>query len=69
LFGTLISSDSLFIKDKQEWYEFAISVVELRRQQGGIDAAGEEQWVIMFELGIYYANLVYLFIYSFVLMS
>lgn len=52
----LVSSDSLFIRGERERYEFARSVVELRRQ-GGVDIAEEEEWAIMFEQGIYYANL------------
>ncbi|KAH7916472.1 hypothetical protein BJ138DRAFT_1169287 [Hygrophoropsis aurantiaca] len=52
----LISSDAFFIKGERERYDFACSVVELRRRQG-IDDEEEKDWDIMFREGIYYANM------------
>jgi hypothetical protein len=54
----LVSSDALFVKGERERYEFAKSVVDLRRRSR-IDEE-EEEWTEMFSNGIYYANMVYL---------
>ena len=53
----LVSSDSLFVTDEFHRYEFAKSVVELRRSQG-VSEREEQVWSAMFAEGIYYANLV-----------
>lgn len=55
--GALVSSDSLFVKGELERYEFAKSVVELRRRSG-IDEEEEEEWTRMFSNGIYYPHMV-----------
>lgn len=53
----LVSSDSLFVKGERERYNFARSVVELRRKEG-VQASEEKEWNEMFERGIYYINMV-----------
>ena len=53
----LLSSDALFVKGEKERYNMARSVVELRRKDGILDEE-EEEWKILFEKGIYYANMV-----------
>ena len=55
--SALVSSDALFVKGELERYEFAKSVVELRRRDG-LDENEEEKWTKMFSQGIYYANMV-----------
>jgi hypothetical protein len=55
--SALVSSDALFIKGERERYEFARSVVELRRNDG-IEEEEEVQWSNMFRQGIYYSNMV-----------
>lgn len=52
----LVSSDALFVKGERERYDFAKSVVDLRRRCG-IDEE-EEEWTKMFSTGIYYAHMV-----------
>ncbi|KAG6331604.1 hypothetical protein ID866_7486 [Astraeus odoratus] len=52
----LISSDALFVKGERERYDLARAVVEFRRRQG-IDEDEEKDWQIMFQEGIYYANM------------
>ena len=53
----LVSSDALFVKAERERYDFARTIVELRRRQG-IDDDEEKDWEIMFRDGIYYTNMV-----------
>lgn len=53
----LVSSDTLFVKGERERYEFAKSVIDLRRRFG-IDQKEEEEWTRMFSTGIYYAHMV-----------
>jgi hypothetical protein len=53
----LISSDSLFVEGERERYEFAKSVVDLRRRSG-VDDEEEEEWTRMFSSGIYYSHMV-----------
>jgi hypothetical protein len=55
--NVLISSDALFVRGERERYDFAKSVVELRRKDGA-DPAEEEEWRKMFSLGIYYTHMV-----------
>lgn len=54
--SALVSADTLFVKGEREQYDFACSVVELRRR-GGILETEEQVWNKMFEQGIYYANM------------
>ncbi|KAG5642500.1 hypothetical protein DXG03_002697 [Asterophora parasitica] len=54
--AAIISSDSFFIRGERERYEFARRVVELRRK-ASIHPAEEEDWVRLFDSGIYYANM------------
>ncbi|EAU92960.1 hypothetical protein CC1G_03747 [Coprinopsis cinerea okayama7 len=54
--SALISSDTFFVKNERERYDFARSVVELRRKHGIIPNE-ERHWTTMFETGIYYANM------------
>jgi hypothetical protein len=57
----LISSNLLFVRGEKERYELAKAIVELRRGAGVLE--GEEvEWVKMFSEGIYYANMVRLFV-------
>lgn len=53
----LVSSDSLFVAHELHRYEFAKSVVELRRAHGILEEE-ELLWSGMFQDSIYYANLV-----------
>lgn len=53
----IVSSDSLFVKNERHRYDFARSVVELRRQHGLMDEE-EKVWALMFDQSIYYANMV-----------
>lgn len=55
--SAIISADTLFVKNERERYNFARSVVELRRR-GGIKEHEEKIWTTMFEQGIYYNNMV-----------
>ena len=55
--AAIISADTLFVKDEKERYNFARSVVALRRC-GGILEDEESFWAEMFEHGIYYSNMV-----------
>ena len=54
----LVSSDALFVKGERERYDFARTVVELRRRQGIDDDDDERDWEVMFRDGIYYTNMV-----------
>lgn len=58
--SALVSADTLCVKGERERYDFACSVVELRRR-GGVLEAEEQVWNKMFEQGIYYANMVIVF--------
>jgi len=55
--AALVSSDFLFVANERERYNFACTVVELRRRQG-ISQEEETIWEDMFEHGIFYANMV-----------
>jgi hypothetical protein len=63
--AAIISADTLFVKNERERYNFARSVVALRRC-GGILEGEESFWAGMFEHGIYYSNMVGHFADSFV---
>ncbi|KAF8887738.1 hypothetical protein BD779DRAFT_1719529 [Infundibulicybe gibba] len=52
----LVSADTLFVQGERDRYEFAKSVVELRRRVGILEAE-EKIWEDMFEHAIYYANM------------
>ncbi|TCD66782.1 hypothetical protein EIP91_000973 [Steccherinum ochraceum] len=52
----LLSSDALFVKGEKERYNMARAIVELRRKDG-ILKEEEEEWKVLFERGIYYANM------------
>ncbi|KAF5355667.1 hypothetical protein D9756_003978 [Leucocoprinus leucothites] len=54
--AALVSSDTLFVKNERHRYDFARSVVELRRAEGVLPAE-EVEWTKMFETGIYYSNM------------
>ncbi|KAF8973826.1 hypothetical protein BDZ97DRAFT_1912281 [Flammula alnicola] len=56
--AAIVSSDSLFVKNERERYNFARSVVELRRRAGSRDDE-ESVWASMFEHGIYYTNMTF----------
>jgi hypothetical protein len=53
----IISSDYFFVKGERERYNFAKSVVELRRQAGVLPEE-EKHWEELFDHGIYYSNMV-----------
>lgn len=55
--AAMISADSLFVQNERERYNFARSVVELRRQEGIVEDE-EVIWKELFEHRIYYANMV-----------
>lgn len=55
--AAIVSADTLFVKGELERYEFAKSVVELRRKGGVLDDE-ESIWTNMFEHAIYYTNMV-----------
>ncbi|KAF9535770.1 hypothetical protein CPB83DRAFT_779953 [Crepidotus variabilis] len=54
--ATLVSADTLFVKNERERYNFAKSVVELRRSEGILEEE-EVIWTEMFERGIHYVNM------------
>ncbi|KAF8167859.1 hypothetical protein B0H34DRAFT_646000 [Crassisporium funariophilum] len=56
--SALVSADTLFVKNERERYNFARSVVELRRRCGVLDEE-ERIWTAMFEHGIYYINMAF----------
>jgi hypothetical protein len=55
----LVASDALFIRGERERYDFAKSVVDLRRRSG-IDDEEEREWTRMFSKAIYYVHMVIL---------
>lgn len=55
--SAIVTADTLFIKNEKERYNFARSIVELRRQDGVLDEE-ERLWSNMFETGIYYEHMV-----------
>lgn len=55
--AAIVSADTLFVKGELERYEFAKSVVELRRKGGVLDDE-ESIWTQMFDQAIYYSNMV-----------
>ncbi|KAG6902999.1 hypothetical protein C0995_008572 [Termitomyces sp. Mi166 len=54
--AAIISADTFFIRGERERYDFARRVVELRRQHG-IIASEEEEWIKLFDHGLYYSNM------------
>ncbi|KAG5721985.1 hypothetical protein E4T56_gene18457 [Termitomyces sp. T112] len=54
--AAIISADTFFIRGERERYDFARRVVELRRKHG-IIASEEEEWIKLFDHGIYYSNM------------
>jgi hypothetical protein len=57
--AAIVSSDAFFVRAERERYDFARTVVELRRSAGIIEAE-EQEWSKMFAHGIYYTNMVVL---------
>jgi len=55
--AAVISADTLFVKNERERYNFARSVVALRRCSGILEVE-EPFWTEIFEHGIYYSNMV-----------
>ncbi|KAG6814427.1 hypothetical protein H0H92_007430 [Tricholoma furcatifolium] len=55
--SAVISADTFFVRGERERYDFARRVVELRRKHG-ILASEEEEWVKLFDQGIYYSNMI-----------
>ena len=55
--SAIVSADTLFIKGEKQRYNFARTIVELRRRNGILDHE-ERVWKDMFENGIYYSNMV-----------
>ncbi|KAF8912903.1 hypothetical protein CPB84DRAFT_1957315 [Gymnopilus junonius] len=56
--AAIISADTLFVQNERERYNFARSVVELRRQDGVVEDE-EAIWKELFEHRIYYANMTF----------
>jgi hypothetical protein len=56
----LASADTLFVRGERARYDFARSVVELRRRHGILQDE-EDAWKTLFEQGIYYCHMVYMF--------
>ncbi|KAG6852517.1 hypothetical protein C0991_011264 [Blastosporella zonata] len=54
--SAVISADTFFIKGERERYDFTRRVVELRRKHGVVPSE-EEEWINLFNQGIYYANM------------
>ncbi|KAF9569807.1 hypothetical protein CPC08DRAFT_756787 [Agrocybe pediades] len=56
--AAVVGSDTLFVKSERERYNFARSVVELRRQEGLLE---EEEiiWTDMFDSGIHYEHMTF----------
>ncbi|KAJ6539673.1 hypothetical protein B0H19DRAFT_1222802 [Mycena capillaripes] len=52
----LVSADTLFVRGERERYDFARSVVELRRRHGILQEE-EDAWKTLFEQGIYYCHM------------
>ncbi|KAF8213775.1 hypothetical protein K438DRAFT_1707658 [Mycena galopus ATCC 62051] len=52
----LASADTLFVRNERERYDFARSVVELRRRHGILQDE-EDAWKTLFEQGIYYCHM------------
>ncbi|KAJ6519396.1 hypothetical protein C8R45DRAFT_1117854 [Mycena sanguinolenta] len=52
----LASADTLFVRNERERYDFARSVVELRRRHGILQEE-EDAWKTLFEQGIYYCHM------------
>ncbi|KAJ7151577.1 hypothetical protein C8R46DRAFT_1166468 [Mycena filopes] len=52
----LVSADTLFVHGERARYDFARSVVELRRRHG-ILKEEEDAWKVLFEEGIYYCHM------------
>lgn len=65
--AAIVSADTLFVKNERERYDFARSIVELRRKDGVLDFE-ENIWATMFARGIYYANMVD-FVYHFIVLA
>ncbi|KAF9454944.1 hypothetical protein P691DRAFT_799950 [Macrolepiota fuliginosa MF-IS2] len=54
--AALVASDSLFVKNERHRYDFARSIVEMRRAEGVLPEE-EREWTTMFGTGIYYSNM------------
>ncbi|RXW18454.1 hypothetical protein EST38_g7408 [Candolleomyces aberdarensis] len=54
--ASIVAADTLFVKSETERYDFARSVVELRRREGIVERE-EHQWDKMFNEAIYYENM------------
>ncbi|KAF8665100.1 hypothetical protein AX16_000568 [Volvariella volvacea WC 439] len=54
--AAIVASDTLFVRGERERYDFARSVVELRRKDGIVESE-EQVWDRMFDEAIYYSNL------------
>ncbi|KAJ7651959.1 hypothetical protein DFH06DRAFT_1331179 [Mycena polygramma] len=52
----LVSADTLFVRGERERYDFARSVVELRRRHGILQQE-EDAWKTLFEQGIHYCHM------------
>lgn len=55
--SAIVCADTLFVKGERQRYNFARSVLELRRREG-IPQHDEHIWRTMFEQGIHYSNMV-----------
>lgn len=55
--AALVASDTLFVRNERHRYDFARSVVEMRRAEGVLPEE-EQEWSTMFRTGIYYSNMV-----------
>ena len=55
--SSIISADTLFVRNERERYDLARKIVEHRRKDGIVDAE-EGVWYDMFEHGIHYTNMV-----------
>ncbi|KAF6766447.1 hypothetical protein DFP72DRAFT_866521 [Ephemerocybe angulata] len=54
--NAIVSADTLFVRSERERYDFARSIVELRRRDGVTDSE-EQEWKKMFSEAIYYENM------------
>ena len=61
--AAFVSADTLFVKNERDRYDFARTIVELRRKDGIVDEE-EDIWSHMFEYGIHYTNMVWFLLRS-----
>lgn len=61
--AAFVSADTLFVKNERDRYDFARTIVELRRKHGVVDEE-EDIWSHMFEYGIHYSNMVWFLLCS-----